>query len=286
MSVAQFEHFILAKPYFDRKGLLVVESDRRVVGFVHAGFGPNQDCSDSALEDGVICMVQMHPEFASKELAAQLLTAAEAYLAQSGSQRITGGPHPPQIPFYHGLCGSGELPGVLLADVEMHAAFKESGYSVKAEFAIMECQLGRMRGVFDRNQRILPRSFEVRPTMDHSFGTWWETCAFGPVQRSEFQVVNRADNIVCGSLMWWDLEPITETNEPGVALSRVEIVDDRRRAGLATFLVSNALKQLKSSGAFHAQVQVPAANAPAIEFFVKLGFEEIDRGVAYEKRVS
>ena len=122
--------------------------------------------------------------------------------------------------------------------------------------------------------------------MDHAFDNWWVTCAYGPTQRSEFQVIAKDDNTVCGSLVWWDVESAFGANEPGVAISRVSIVDERRRAGLATFLVSNALKQLKSSGAQYAAVQVPTSNSPAIEFFAKLGFERVDGGIAYEKIVS
>ena len=279
-----FEHYVLAKPYFDRRGLLIAESsDGEPIGYVHAGFGPNEDRSEVSRSEGVICILQMAPEAASKSLAQDLLVAAEVYLEESGSRRLLGGPRPPQIPFYHGLFCSGELPGVLQADSELQDVFQSNGYSEIEQFAIMECQLGQMRGVFDRTQRMLPRSFEVRPTMDHVFDNWWETCAFGPTQRSEFQVIAKEDNAVCGSLVWWDVESAFGTNESGVAISRVRIVSERRRAGIATFLVSNALKQLKSSGAHYASVQVPKSNLPAIEFFTKLGFASVDAGIAYEK---
>jgi len=285
VNVLHFEHYVLAKPYFDRCGLLVAESvDSGIpIGFVHAGFGANEDCSDVSREDGVICVLQMAPEAESKSLAEDLLNAAEVYLRESGSRRLLGGPSPPQIPFYHGLFCSGELPGVLQADAELQDIFQSNGYSEIEQFAIMECQLGRMRGVFDRTQRMLPRAFEVRPAMDHVFDNWWETCAFGPTQRSEFQVIAKEDNAVCGSLVWWDVESAFGATEPGVAISRVRIVNERRRAGIATFLVSNALKQLKSSGAHYASVQVPKSNSPAIEFFTKLGFASVDCGIAYEK---
>ena len=283
MTIQHFEHFVLSKPYFDRRGLIVAEHGKEVVGFVHAAFGPNEDFTEVQHDEGVISMLQASPAHASGELVPQLLAAAEGYLNDHGTKRIVGGSHPPNIPFYHGLCGTGELPGVLLADEAMHDAYRATGYEVTEEFAVMECSLDRMRPLIDRNQRMLPRSFEVRPTMDHVFENWWETCAFGPIQRSQFQVIRKEDNMPCGSMIWWDLERSADSPGPGVALSRVEIIDERRRAGLATFLVSNALKQLKSSGAIRAQVQVPASNKPAVEFFRKLGFEEVDRGLAYVK---
>ena len=36
------ERFVFAKPYFDPAGLIVAEKDGQLLGFAHAGFGPNQ----------------------------------------------------------------------------------------------------------------------------------------------------------------------------------------------------------------------------------------------------
>src|SRR4051794_15510490 len=35
------EYFTFAKPYFDPAGMILAVEDGKVVGFVHAGFGPN-----------------------------------------------------------------------------------------------------------------------------------------------------------------------------------------------------------------------------------------------------
>lgn len=277
---------MLAKPYFDRLGLLVAEHDGNVIGFVHAAFGPNENRSDISRGVGVVCMLQVVPEFDSIELRHQLLNAAEEYLRSSGTKRIIGGPSPPFVPFYHGLCGSGELPGVLASDRLLHEVYQAAGYSIVETFAVMDCDLKNLRAVVDYNQRQLARLFEVRPTMDHVFDNWWETCAFGPIQRSEFEIVEKATSLPCGSMLWWDLEVSDDRQSLGVALSRLLVVDHQRRAGLATILVSNALKQLKESGATLAQVQVPVSNEAGFEFFRKLGFSEVTRGTTYEKMVG
>ena len=41
MTSALLEACVFSKPYFDREGLLVAVDGARVVGFAHAGFGPN-----------------------------------------------------------------------------------------------------------------------------------------------------------------------------------------------------------------------------------------------------
>lgn len=284
VDVLMLEHFVLSKPWFDRFGLLVAEREGRVVGFVHAGFGPNATQLDLNRELGVICTLQLMPQYDSNDLRGQLLHAAEEYLKFHGSRSVVGGAYPPNIPFYHGLFRSSELPGVFAADEASHRTFLGNGYEVAEQFSIMNCQLGRLRPVIDRNQRQLQRSFMVRPTLDHTFSSWWKTCAFGPIQRSQFEVVAKLDNMPCGALVWWDADLSTMGGTGvSIALGDLQIEDARRRVGLATFLVSNALKQLKSSGATTAQVQVPISNTPGVQFFRKLGFVEQERGTSYRK---
>ena len=285
ISVSALEHFVFAKPYFDRNGLILAESDGRVIGFVHAGFGPNQEYSDISFQDGVICMLQVLPGFDASGARGQLFDAAEEYLIGKGAGRIFGGAHPPFIPFYHGLLNFGELSGVPHDDQPMHDMYQARNYWLLREYCIMNCELGSRRAVVDRNQWQLARSYEVRPTLDHAFDNWWESCAFGPVPRSKFELINHA-GIPCGSMLWWDLEPSRTTFGPAVAISRVGIDDDRRRSGLATLLVSSALKQLKASGITLAQVSVPTSNEAAMELFRKLGFSEVNRGYAYLKHVD
>lgn len=285
VSVPTLEHYVLGKPYFDRHGLIVAEVNQRVVGFVHAGFGPNERYSDISLQDGIICMLQLLPEFDSAEARHQLCNAAEDYLAGKGAKRIFGGPHPPLTPFYHGLSAYSELPGVPAEDQAMHEMFRAHGYWGAREYAVMNCDLGSRRPIVDRNQRQLGRSLSVHATLDHAFASWWETCVFGPVPRSQFELVDQSGQR-CGSMLWWDLELTRDRFGPAVAISRLEIADDRRRSGLATYLVSNALKQLKSTGTTLAQVLVATSNDAASNLFTKLGFREFSRGTAYLKHLE
>ena len=39
ITLADFEHAVLDKPYFERDGLIVAVEEDRLMGFVHAGFG-------------------------------------------------------------------------------------------------------------------------------------------------------------------------------------------------------------------------------------------------------
>jgi hypothetical protein len=42
LSGHEFDTHVVGKPYFDAAGLIVAERDGRIVGFAHAGFGPEE----------------------------------------------------------------------------------------------------------------------------------------------------------------------------------------------------------------------------------------------------
>ena len=85
-------------------------------GFAHAGFGPNAERSWISAETGVICVVVTDPKCAEAEVAAGLLDRCEEYLRRRGAKVLYGGGLQPLCPFYIGLYGGSELPGVLDSD--------------------------------------------------------------------------------------------------------------------------------------------------------------------------
>ena len=86
ITTVMLDQLVLSKPYFDRTGLILALDDDRPVGFVHAGFGPNEDESGLSTELGVIVMllVVAHPEEAA--IAARLVALAEEYLRSQGNE--------------------------------------------------------------------------------------------------------------------------------------------------------------------------------------------------------
>lgn len=287
MSVMIFEHFVLSKPYFDRQGLIVAERDAGPVGFIHAGFGPNEAFTDVSHETGVISMMQWRPEESEMQLRQGLVGAAEAYLAERGAKSIVAGPYPPFNPFYHGLTGLSESAGVLAEDHEFHETLVSLEYLPADRFVLMECDLGSLPPIIDRRQRQLTRTHEVQAQLDHEFSRWWDTCAYGPIQRSEFRVIAKIGLEPCGSMLWWnvDLEG-TGLRPPTASIARVSVPEQHRRSGLATFLVNHALRQLKSSGTAKVLLQISQENATGTAFFQKLGFESVNRGISYRKSLQ
>src|SRR5436309_11471439 len=90
-SASPLERHILSRPYFDPAGLLIGEDNGRMVGFVHAGFGPRQD--ESALDHsrGVVCAIAVLPSHRRRRIGSELLQKAEQYLAGRGTKVVQAG---------------------------------------------------------------------------------------------------------------------------------------------------------------------------------------------------
>ena len=287
MSTPIFEHLVLSKPYFDRHGLIIAEHNGQPVGFVHAGFGPNANRTEIATETGVTCMLQTTPEVASTDLRSRLLVEAETYLRGRGATTLLGGGVTPYTPFYLGLYGGSDLPGVLDSDALFSGPFVQQGYEEASRYVLMSCKLDLMRTPYDRRQRQLARDYDVEVNLDHQFDTWWDACTLGQTEHTCFQLIARGDGSTCGSVIFWDLEPLASGwGVQAVGLCRLQIRSSRRHEGLGTLLISQALKKLQDAGISLVHVQVPCDNEPGCKLFRKLGFEEIDRGVSFRKSDS
>lgn len=283
MKVATFEHFVLAKPYFDREGILVAEEEGTVIGFIHAGFGPSQDNSDVDTTTGVICTVQAVPDRSTAEIYGQLLRAAETYVAARGAQRIVGGPVSPLVCFYHGLSSVGESPGVHAEDQLLQDTYRAAGYVEASRNLVLHRDLTAFRPPFDRQQRALQRTYEVIVELDTDLSNWWELCRYGPLPRCGFRVIDRTTRAAVAELTWWDQAFTGAALQSTVSFTGVEVPPELRRQGIGTLLLNEAMKQLKSSGAFFASTKIDQTDEVGLSFFQSLGFREIAHGTTFRK---
>ena len=120
-----FEQLVFSKPYFDCAGLILAFDDGRPVGFAHAGFGPNENDSGISTDLGTTCLMMLEPGCSEAEVSAGLLERSEDYLRGRGAKVLYGGGMSPLNPFYLGLYGGSELPGVLGQRHNRAAAFDE-----------------------------------------------------------------------------------------------------------------------------------------------------------------
>jgi ribosomal protein S18 acetylase RimI-like enzyme len=305
MSVGLLDDYVFAKLYFDREGLIVAELDGQPVGFVHAGFGPNERGSALDRGVGIIAMLMTHPLAAFEKSGAnvehELLARAEAYLVERGATRILLGGSGRNAPFYLGLYGGSALPGIVTSDESLSAFACDTanpasplaaGYHATGHRTIWHRELATLRPVVDRTQMQIRRRANVEFAADPPAASWWEACVYGPMDRVRFDLVGRDGSAGPVGARWawaefWGMEAFSaKWGIRAMGLKRIEVDSAQRREGLATFLLGEALKQLHSQGVAVVEAQARDDDPSSAALFRKLGFVEVDRATLYEKAVS
>jgi ribosomal protein S18 acetylase RimI-like enzyme len=279
------EAFVFSKPYFDREGLLVAEEQGHVIGFAHAGFGPNESQTDISTEVGTTCLVMIAPDRADdRALTAGLLAESEAYLRRRGSKVLYGGCINPLNPFYVGFYGGSEMPGVLVSDHVAAKLFTETGYETIDRTVVMDSDLEHFRTPVGRQQLQNRRRYRVDMETNAAPRTWWEACTDPPSESARFVVFPADGGPACGSVTFWIIEPLsTVYGHPTAGLTRLVIDQPHQRQGLATYLNSEAMRQLQIGGVTHVEVQTMQSNTAAIALYKKLGFVTVDEGLVLRK---
>jgi ribosomal protein S18 acetylase RimI-like enzyme len=287
MTAELLEQTVFSKPYFDRHGLIVAEGEDRLVGFVHGGFGANQTGDDLSTRKGSVSLLMVGACEAPASVARELLRRIEQYLAERGAQEFLAGSVFPANPFYLGLYGSSQSPGVLQSDAETLALFRGAGYREMGRHAVLQRNLGGFRPVVDRQQMLLRREYNVEPEIDPAPKTWWEACTVGQAERVIYRLVSRRTRDVRGAVTFWDMERISGNwGVHAVGLMNLSIDVSRRREGLGTFLVGEALRHLHTTGISLAEVQIETPDAAASALFHKLSFQPVDTGYVLCKELE
>jgi ribosomal protein S18 acetylase RimI-like enzyme len=287
MTALMFEQFVLAKPYFDREGLILALDDARPIGFVHAGFGPNETGSKPSNAVGAIVMLLAvaHPE--QESVAKQLLALGEEYLERRGAKTIYGGGVRPVTPFYWGLYGGSEPPGVLDSDVKTQEILRAANYQPIDRTLIYHRKLGSFRPLVDRQQMQIRRCTEVEMVPDPKPRCWWDACTMEPSERTLFRLRPRAGGEPLGQVTFWNVEPFAAPwGVRASGLIDLEIDPANRRKGLALYLIGEALRQLQEQAFVLIEVQAVERNTAALALYAKLGFEKVDSGTVFRKDVS
>jgi ribosomal protein S18 acetylase RimI-like enzyme len=285
ISVRVLEELVFAKPYFDRMGLHVaITAEGHVVGFAHAGFGPKDDYSSLSTELGVVCLLLVVPDQPFEAVADPLLQASEEFLRTRGAKILYAGSVFPLNPFYLGLYGGSELPGVLESDARALSFYRSRGYQEIDRVAVMQRELPGFRPIVDRNQMQIRRGFQVEAVLDPPTRSWWESCTLGHTDRTRFQLLPRGGKEPAARATFWHIEPLASSwGVHAVGLIEVETAPASRRQGLATFLVGESLRQMQAHGTTLVEAQTMERNSAALGLYRKLGFQVIDHGIVLRK---
>ncbi|MFM1904286.1 MAG: hypothetical protein RLZZ440_2186 [Planctomycetota bacterium] len=283
MTSAALEAAVFSKPYFDRAGMIVARSGDRLLGFAHAGFGPAEDRSTLDHRIGSTLLVVVPPHERQAEIEDGLLIRCEDYLRGRGATTILGGGTPDLGGFYLGLYGGSDLPGILDSSPGMRGVFQRNGYAAAERIAVLRRPLEGFRPPVNRLQLAIRRATSLRAIDEPARRNWWEAATTTGTALRRYELRGEADTLL-GSAAFWDVQPLAASWGLAMAgLMRVDIEGDRRRQGLANYLVAEALHDLAQEGTTVAEAHVAEANAPAMHLFEKLGFKAIDHGTLFRR---
>ncbi|MDH3717524.1 MAG: GNAT family N-acetyltransferase [Planctomycetota bacterium] len=281
LTVELLDELVFSKPYFDPEGLIVAVADQQPVGFVHAGFGPSEDLSRLDQRCGVISMlaVQHRPDQAN--ISAQLLQRGEQYLHERGAEKIYALGNGTNSPFYTGLYGGSDLPGVLMSDAPRLATFRDQGYHEVDQVYVYRRDLAGFRPKVDRVQLQLRRTMTVEVVADVAPSSWWEACTKSFYEQIRAQMRPKVGGPCVATVVFWDMELLAASWDCRRALGvgPIQVASANGEPAVAHVLVGEALKQLSEKGFASVDGQAAQNDKDTQRVFDALGMPQIDTGV-------
>jgi len=287
VSIDLLEQFVFGKPYFDYRGMFLAFDDGRPAGFAQAAFGPNEQRSGISTKIGLVPLILVRPEYQPTDLAGELVARCERYLCERGAEVVYGGARRPIDPFFLGLSGGREFPGVLESDAAMMDLYVGRGYQIVERASIFRLTLGSSRLGVDRRQVQFRRRMLVQVIVDPPARDWWEACTLGDFTLTRFELVPRGGGSPLAYALVRAIEWQSEFAQgPAAGLLDLAVDAGWRRQGLASFLLTEACRTLAAQGAASVETQVLQSNDPFMALCRRLGFEEAGRVVVFRKDVK
>lgn len=284
LTADQFDDLTFAQPYFDRKGLILATEDCRVIGYVHAGFGPQQHHRSICCDEGVICAVMVHPDYRRRGIGRQLVELAEGYLKQAGVRSIHAGASSPCDPFYFGLYGGTQPSGFLESDQSARPFFEAIGYQPVARHLVLQRRLRettdpvglRLITIRRATKLVSLESAEVKPW-------WWQTRP-GRLDTVEMGLIPKTGGEAFASVTVVGLDLfIPRWQIRSIGFLDLQVPESHRGQGYEQALIVEVCRRLKEEMIGLAEVHIPAENTQLLSIYQSAGFKEVDAGLVYRR---
>jgi hypothetical protein len=287
VNASLLEHFVFSKLYFDRNDLIVATDEDRIVGFVHVGFGPAADLSWMGGETGVLSLTMVVPRDDEDLIAGELLSRGERRLQDTGAKRLLGGECSPQCPFYLGLYGGCELPGILDSDERQARWLRQAGFQPTDQRLILQRRLADFRPVASREQLQIRRRFRVEVVMDPRPADWWRASQQALHDTTVFQLVPGTGGPAVAQATFRDMEPMGSSWEvQATGLLGVERLSATPESGIDVFVLGESLKQLQSYGIALVEAHVAPGDAGRQKLLADTGFQRVETGTVFTKDLA
>lgn len=286
LRVHELDDHAFGSIYFDRDGLIVAERDHRIVGYVHAGFGPDQPIESTPPFEldrslGTIALLMAEPGLDNSEIPRGLILEAERYLRSRGANVLYAGGQFPINPFYWGLYAGSEGSGVVSSHPGFPQALAVLGYepvsvTVFLEFKLAEAEPRDPRAVLIRRQTQLDLQEDALPA------DWWENQALSELHLARFRLLARSDGAELARATTWDMSWFGRGDgQTRIGMIGVEVSPQHRRRGYGRYLVSEVIRWAREHAVALVEVQTSSTNRPALSLYQSVGFQAIEQSTLY-----
>ncbi|MDR3621295.1 MAG: GNAT family N-acetyltransferase [Paludisphaera borealis] len=285
LLVHELDDHAFGSVFFDRAGLIVAERDSRPVGFVHAGFGPDQPVGEHPFaltpEMGVVAMVAAEPGPDAQATAESLIVEAERYLRSRGAQVLYGGGQFPLNPFYWGLYGGSEASGVPSSHTQFSSALSALGYEPISTTVHLHYDLDQEESR-DPRAPLLRRQAAVEFIEDPVPSNWWENIALSDFHLTHVRLESRTEGVEIARAHTWDMTWFGRGDgRTRIGVYGVEVAPAHRGKGYGRFLLAEILRHARENNFERAEVQTLADNQLALTLYQSLGFEPVEQSTVF-----
>lgn len=291
LRVHELDAHVFGRVLFDPAGLIVAEREGRIVGYAHAGFGPDVPVAADRLyqlshEVGTVAMLLVEPGPDDEALAVDLLAAAEDYLRARGASVFYAGSLFPLNPFYWGIHGGSEGSGIGSGHSVFHRAAIARGYTPAATTVLLDLDLARPE-IRDPRTPLIRRQAQAEFVEDAMPSHWWQNLAIGEFPLTDARLVARTSGDLLARASVWEMRWFGR--EDGLirsGLIDVQVPEAHRRKGYARFLIGEILRRARTNLVHRVEVQTSAENQPALALYSSIGFAPFDQAILYRKGVT
>lgn len=279
LTVGLLEQYVLSRPYFDPRGLLLAERDGQLAGWVHAGFSLTDRAGELEHHDGLICQLLLEAGSPDPAVATALIDGALGYLRERGAVQFYAGAIGFCAPFYLGLYGGSRLPGVLHDDHLFANSLRAGGFREQRPVEIWQRDLRTFRPPVDRELLAMRRQLQFRTIDEYQSTRWCERCALAWSEPTLIEAVLSRSHAEAAQMVFWDMAPLSANwGGRALGLASYSLGATEKPETVATCLLAEVVREFQTQGVATVEVQVEAEEVLLRSVVRRLEFQLVDHG--------
>ncbi|MEK6247372.1 MAG: hypothetical protein N2C12_04285, partial [Planctomycetales bacterium] len=223
--------------------------------------------------------------YSDTDIASQLLQCAERYLKEKGAEQIYAAGVGAICPFYLGLYGGSDLPGIIESDTRRRLFFEEHGYAEVDRALLYRRDLIGFRPTLDRALLQIRRTSTVIFITDPPSRSWWDACNQGCFHQIRADLLPIGGGQPTATAVFWDMESLVdpETRSRTTGLCNLKVDTNEPKSEMPRYLLSEALRHLQSQGFVSVQGFAMQSDSATIDLLKSVGFEQFGSGAVLRK---